>query len=135
MSFLDYLDWRHIFNKFSSPFYPFERKLFVIVADNLDKYRRTVFLSNLSEVNRRTWGFEGSEVWYYKIVRFKVSQNRELYFKSKSDSEKLFSGEIFVCGEVIGFNVYSFQQKFSHITFSSDPRKYKNVTEFVVKKR
>jgi len=102
----------------------------------LDKNRRMVFQSNLSEINRRTWGFEGSEVWYYKIQQFKPSLEREQYFKMKTESEKFFSGKIiFEDGAQILFNLHALGQRFSHATFSEDPRKYHKSEEFIVKKR
>jgi len=102
----------------------------------LDNDRRNVFQSNLSEVNRRTWGFEGAEVWYYKIRRFKPNLKRKQYFKLNAESEKFFSGKvIFEDGTEISFNICAFNQKFSHITFSANPKKYRKSDQFILEKR
>jgi len=132
----DFLDWKHLFIRFRPAYSTFEMTLFEKILPFLDKDRRNVFQSNLSEINSRTWGFEGSEAWYYKIRRFKPNSEREQYFKMNTESEKLFSGKIiFKDGTKININVHAFNRNFSHITFSADPRKFHKTEQFILEKR
>lgn len=136
MSILNYLDWRHLFNRFFPVLTNLENKLFRDVAEFLDRHKKEVLLANIDEINHRTWGFEGSEAWYYKIHRFKINLDRDNYFKGQQYAEKIFSGTLkFPDGEEINFNMYALDQRFSHITFSSDPKKYRKASDFTVVKR
>lgn len=87
-----------LIGKFTNVFQPFERTILTMFLGKLDKHKREVLESQLSEINYIQYvkGLKSSELNFYKLSPFKIIKSRRRKFTGNSDVFELCRLNFFI---------------------------------------